>query len=137
MNLNRATAEQLQSIGQLDGTRARYLIDHRRRNGAFLDWDDVKQVPSYEDGMVERLQQAGFTVEGNDGGGAGRGGGHDLNRASADELEKTNMIDGERAERLVAFRNTHGPFADWQQVKNVSGFDDGLVARLKEAGFRI
>jgi DNA uptake protein ComE-like DNA-binding protein len=59
---NKATAEQLESAFQVDGTRARYLIQHRNKSGRFRSWDEVKQVPGFEDKMVENLRQAGLTI---------------------------------------------------------------------------
>lgn len=116
MNVNTVGAEQLERTGQLDGTRARYLIDYRQQHGPFRSWDDVKAVPSYEDGMIERLRAAGFTVgdRGDSSQGssdAGHGAQHDLNPASRQELEATHMIDGERADRLISYRKEHVPFA--------------------------
>ncbi len=62
MDINKATAEQLESAFQVDGTRARYLIEHRNKSGRFRSWDEVKQVPGFEDKMVENLQHAGLTI---------------------------------------------------------------------------
>jgi hypothetical protein len=53
-----------------------------------------------------------------------------LDRASADELENTRIIDGERAHRIGDYPNRRGNFTDWDQVKDVPGIDDGIVARL-------
>ena len=150
MNINQASAEQLERTAQIDGTRARYLVDYRREHGDFESWEEIKRVPSYEEGMVERLQSSGFTLGGHDGSASGGGRAeddidedaidedhveHDLNRASAEELEQTHMIDGERAQRLVEFREEHGDFTEWEQIKAVSGFEEGLVERLQQAGF--
>lgn len=61
--LNSASAEDLQNAAQLDGQRAEYLIEARNRLGGFKSWDEVKrEVPSFEDGMVENLQRAGFSL---------------------------------------------------------------------------
>ncbi len=47
----------------MDGTRARYLVEARNRLGGFRSWDQVKQeVPSFEDGMIRNLQQAGARI---------------------------------------------------------------------------
>lgn len=43
---------------------ARYLVEARSRVGGFKSWDDLKrEAVSFEDGMVERLQKAGFTLK--------------------------------------------------------------------------
>ena len=43
MNINNASAEQLEEAFQVDGTRARYLIEQRNKLGSFTTWEQVKQ----------------------------------------------------------------------------------------------
>ena len=57
MDIDKASEERLRDIAQIDGARARYLVEDRHRRGRFESWDEVKQVRSYEDGMVDRLQR--------------------------------------------------------------------------------
>lgn len=158
MDINKATAEELEQAFQVDGTRARYLIDHRTRSGPFRSWDDVKQVPGFEDKMVENLEQAGLTIgsggqpaEGRTASAAppekpegkgeqrenppNRNGRLDLNSASAEELESVFQIDGTRARYLVEARKRVGSFRSWEQLKEeVPSFEDGMVRNLQEAG---
>lgn len=47
----------------MDGIRAQYLIEARNRVGGFRSWEQLKQeAPSFEEGMVQNLQQAGATL---------------------------------------------------------------------------
>ncbi len=47
----------------MDGQRAQYLTDARKRIGGFKSWDDVKrEATSFDDGMVENLQRAGARI---------------------------------------------------------------------------
>jgi DNA uptake protein ComE-like DNA-binding protein len=63
LNLNSASAEELERVSQIDGERARYLIEARDRIGGFRSWEDVKrEAPSFEAGMVDRLKQADFRI---------------------------------------------------------------------------
>ena len=62
MNINKASAQELENTFQLDGTRARYLEDYRSKHGEFASWDQVKQVPSFDDGMINNLRAAGLTL---------------------------------------------------------------------------
>ncbi len=61
-DINRASAEELETAFEVDGTRARYIVDYREKHGPFRNWEDVKQVPGFEDRMVENLQAAGLTL---------------------------------------------------------------------------
>jgi DNA uptake protein ComE-like DNA-binding protein len=62
-DLNSATVEELRLVAGIDGARARYLVERRQRAGGFRSWEEVRQVPSSESGMVERLQESGFTLD--------------------------------------------------------------------------
>jgi DNA uptake protein ComE-like DNA-binding protein len=63
LDINSASAEQLESVFEMDGERARYLIQTRDRLGGFESWDQVKrEAPSFDDGMIRNLQQAGATI---------------------------------------------------------------------------
>jgi len=53
MDINKASAEELGKAFQVDGTRARYIVEHRQKQGSFKSWEDVKQVPGFEDKMVD------------------------------------------------------------------------------------
>jgi competence protein ComEA len=64
MNLNQASADDLVRAAQIDDTRAKYLVEYRTKVGRFTSWEEVKNVPSFEEGMIERLRLAGFSLEG-------------------------------------------------------------------------
>lgn len=143
MDINRASAEELERTFEVDGTRARYIVEHRERFGPFKSWEDVKQVPGFEDKMVENLRAAGLTVGTSEPGGrrvsseTGRGG-TDLNSASSEDLERVPQIDSERARYLIEARKRLGGFKSWDEIKReVPSFEDGMVENLKQAGFRI
>ena len=133
----------------MDGTRARYLIEQRNKLGSFTSWEQVKQVPGFEDKMVENLRNAGLTIgtgsRGDEMSGAdGRrensrsGRGFDLNSASAEDLDRVFQIDGERASYLLDARKRLGKFTSWEQVKSeVPSFDDGMIENLKKSGARL
>jgi DNA uptake protein ComE-like DNA-binding protein len=60
IDLNTASAEDLEHVFQIDGERARYLVQARTRLGGFTSWNQIKeQVPSFDDGMIENLKKAG------------------------------------------------------------------------------
>jgi len=62
----------------------------------------------------------------------------DVNTVSREELKRVCQIDGERAEYFMRAREQSGGFKSWQQIKDtVLSFDDGMVDRLRNAGFTI
>jgi DNA uptake protein ComE-like DNA-binding protein len=62
-DVNEATAEDFERVFQVDGERARYLVQRRQELGGFSSWEQIKQeVPSFEDKMIQHLEEAGFTM---------------------------------------------------------------------------
>lgn len=57
----------------------------------------------------------------------------DLNTASEQELADLPMVGPKRAHDLIQRR----PFKSWEDVKQVPGFDAGMVDDLKSGGARI
>ena len=62
---------------------------------------------------------------------AGTRGTLNLNIASVDQLRSIEGIDELRASRLVEYRESHGQFADWRDISQIEGFDEGMVRALQ------
>jgi DNA uptake protein ComE-like DNA-binding protein len=158
MDINKASTEELQRAFEVDGERARYIVDKRDQLGGFESWEQIKEVvPSIEDRMVENLKTAGITIGSKSGhrrtermegvqatsSSARRNDGEirdtkDLNGVSREQLEEVCQIDGERADYFLEKRRELGGFRSWEQIKeSVPSFEDGMIERLKNAGFRI
>ncbi len=56
----------------------------------------------------------------------------DLNTAPADALTSVVGIGGVLAERIVAYRRDHGPFASLSQLTNVVGIGPGVLRRIRD-----
>lgn len=54
-----------------------------------------------------------------------------LNAASKAALEAVNGIGPKKAEAIIAYREKNGPFATVDDLKNVNGFGDELVAKMR------
>lgn len=55
-----------------------------------------------------------------------------INTASAAELETLPGIGPSLAQRIVAYRQEHGPFRTIEDIKNVSGIGEGRFAQIKD-----
>jgi len=149
MDINKATPEELEKAFQVDGIRAGYIIERRDKQGPFRSWEEVKQVPGFEDRMVENLRAAGLTLgsgqgesnrkqEGQDQSRSRNAGGLDINSASAEELQRVFQMDGTRARYLIETRKRIGGFRSWDELKREApSFDDGMIENLREAGARL
>lgn len=59
LNLNQASAEELELIPGVGPAFARALVEQRTRLGAFHDWDELDQVPGVGPARLEVLQRHG------------------------------------------------------------------------------
>ena len=64
-------------------------------------------------------------------GGGGSGTGIDLNQASAGDLEALPGIGPVLAQRIVDWRTTNGPFRSIDELGEVSGIGDALLAQIR------
>ena len=55
-----------------------------------------------------------------------------INQASAEELEKLPQIGPKLAGNIVAYRNTHGPFRDIEDIQNVDKIGEGTFKKIKD-----
>lgn len=63
----------------------------------------------------------------------GNANGIDLNKASAEELDRVGGLGHDRVERIVQNR----PFRSWDDLRQVDGFGGTLVDDLRSAGAQI
>ena len=61
----------------------------------------------------------------------------DLNNADVEVLSNIPLIGRQRAEAIVRYREDHGFFKNWDDVKNIPGFSSALVDDLKNQGFSL
>ncbi|WP_437630188.1 ComEA family DNA-binding protein [Sorangium sp. So ce854] len=62
MDINRASAEELQRAFKVSEERARMILDRREQLGGFSSWEELKQVAGIDDVTVESLKDGGFIV---------------------------------------------------------------------------
>ena len=58
----------------------------------------------------------------------------DLNTATEQELSGIQGIGRDNAKKIVEYRNQHGPFNSWEDVKKLPGMAGGMLDTLKRYG---
>jgi competence protein ComEA len=56
VNVNTATAEELQTLQGIGPVRAQLIIDYRRQNGPFKSIDDLRKIPELRGTVVEGMK---------------------------------------------------------------------------------
>ncbi|WP_434633004.1 ComEA family DNA-binding protein [Chromobacterium sp. CV08] len=57
VNLNTATAQQLESLNGIGPVKAKAIVDYRTKNGPFKTVDDLKKVPGIGDKTLDKLRK--------------------------------------------------------------------------------
>ena len=65
----------------------------------------------------------------------GNTGGFDFNAATQAQLESISGIGPSKAQAILDYRNTHGPFSSFREVEKVKGIGPSTVAKIQAASY--
>ncbi len=57
INVNTATADELQKKGMIDKGKADEIVRYRDENGQFDDWDELQNVPGMDQKSIDTLKK--------------------------------------------------------------------------------
>ena len=156
LDINAATADELETLPQIGPARAKAIIEYREREGGFEKIEDIVRVHGIGPKTFELLRDR-IRVEDSEPAGLGNpdGGGEkgaagrvplreteagdpaepgerlDINTATARELEELPWIGPARAKAIVDYRNEHGPFEKIEEIVRVKGIGPKTLEALK------
>lgn len=58
-NLNNASVQDLEHIEGIGRRRAEDIVHYRDRNGGFKGWDDLRDIPGFDNELVNVLKTGG------------------------------------------------------------------------------
>jgi competence protein ComEA len=126
---DRATLQELLRLPRVGPALARTILADREAKGPFGSLAGLDRVPGIGPKLLESLQpylrfQGGVVPRPSPASG-------DLNLLTASELEALPGIGAALARRIVAYRESHGRFADIGALGAVPGVRPALIARLR------
>ncbi len=119
LNVNTASAQDLQRLPGMNQNLAQNIIDYRTANGPFESIDDLSRISGIEKQRIDTLRQY-LMVK------------HDLNTVTAQELSKVPGIQQNLAQNIVRYREANGPFGSVDDLNRVSGMNDFKLELAKK-----
>ncbi|ABV62962.1 helix-hairpin-helix domain-containing protein [Bacillus pumilus] len=111
-----------------------------RRAGGFTskaDTIEINQAAKLEDSMMIYVRKQGEAERQTQTAGADAPSGNEksqsvnVNQADAAELQTINGIGPAKAEAIITYREEHGEFQQIEDLRNISGFGEKTIERLK------
>lgn len=111
-----------------------------RRAGGFTskaDTIEINQAAKLEDSMMIYVRKQGEAERQTQTAGADTPSGNEksqsvnVNQADAAELQTINGIGPAKAEAIITYRDEHGEFQQIEDLRNISGFGEKTIERLK------
>ena len=145
IDLNTATAEELQTLSGIGPVLAQRIIDYRTEYGAFTCVDDLVNVKGIGEATLEQFRDR-VTVsvqnreesrepepsEETDAGKAEQSDLLDINTATAEELQTLIGIGPVLAQRIIDYRTENGAFTCVDDLLNVKGIGEATLNKFRE-----
>jgi competence protein ComEA len=145
INVNTATAAELDSLPGIGPSKATAIVEYREANGPFTSLNDLDKVSGIGPATLENLAALVTFEEGGAPAGdapaasessssssssASSSGAVDINTASASQLESMPGIGPSKATAIIEYREANGPFGSCSELSRVTGIGDATVANI-------
>ena len=126
-----ASAEELGRLPGVGPALAKRIVADREKGGVFGQLSGLDRVPGVGPAMLERLRpHLSFGGRSAEAIAVPVDGLVDINRAGAAELDALPGIGAIRAQSIVAFRDSVGPFRQLSDLRRIPGLTTAVVARI-------
>ncbi|BBJ27901.1 ComEA family DNA-binding protein [Athalassotoga saccharophila] len=129
VNINTADEKTLEMLPGIGPSKARSIVDYRKKIGSFQNLEDLLKVPGIGpstldkfSGLITGISTA--TSKGNQK--------ININSATAKEIENLPSIGQIKAREIVSYREVHGPFRNLEDLKKVSGIGTKTIQKIKD-----
>lgn len=124
LDINLATAEDFRKVNGIGTTLSARIVKFRDKLGGFLAAQQLYDVYGLEEEIANRAMER-FEVNS-----PPKITKVNINQATVKELSALLYISNSLAERIIAYRKTHGTFTSFEQLENVAGFPATKLHRI-------
>ena len=129
VDVNTATAKQLEAVKGIGPSLAGKIIEYRKANGLFETVDDLVKVSGIGPATLEKMKADLTATKPKSVPAAGNR--IDVNTADAKTLETLEGIGDVTAKRIVTHREKHGPFKSVDDLLKVERFRKSTLDRIR------
>lgn len=131
IDIDRAEAGELTRLPGVGPAMAQRIVADRQKHGAFGGISGLERVPGIGPATAARLApHLRFSLSSADPMGVRQLALLSLNEASAGDLERLPGIGARRAQEIVAFRDSVGPFRTVGDLRRVPGLPGSVIDRI-------
>ena len=132
LNINTATAEQLQTLPGIGPVTAENIIAFRQQYGPFLSVEELLDVDNIGPKTLADIIDLITVSEGS------APPAHDpaekvnINTATAEQLQTLKNIGPAKADAIIAYRTEHGPFTSIEDLLKVDGIGEKTLNEIRD-----
>jgi len=131
VNINTASLEELQAIDGVDEVLAQNIVNYRNLHGAFDAIPKLLEVEGIDEEVLDQLEPQ-ITL-GAQAAPAERQNLVNINTASLEELMTVTGLDDVLSQRVIDYRNEHGPFNSTSELERIKGIGpESILPMLPE-----
>lgn len=131
LNVNKASARELEKLPGLGPAKAKAIIEYRKKNGSFKTSADLLKVKGIGEATLKKLSRflSGFSTSTSLDDSLKEL--VDINHAGAQEIASLPSIGPVKAESIVEYRNSYGFFENVEQLEKVKGIGPKTLAKIR------
>lgn len=130
IDVNTADEKALQMLPNIGPSKAKAIVDYRQKSGPFKVLDDLLKVPGIGQLTLDKISK--FITGISSASYERENAKININKATSKEIENLPSIGPTKAREIVSYRENHGPFCNFEDLRKVSGIGSQTIKKIKD-----